>query len=75
MWIIDEKNYTSNIKIWIGFRIKCTITAYVLHGIVWRLFQFPVINGLGFQKFWMDTGLLALPPNFVSFDWPFSTLL
>ena len=68
-WLIDEKNYTSNIKIGLVFGSNA-ITAYVLHGIVWRLFQIPVINGLGFQKFWMDTGIgLGLPPNFVSLDW------
>ena len=68
-WLIDEKNYTSNIKIGLVFGSNA-ITAYVLHGIVWRLFQIPVINGLGFQKFWMDTGIgLGLPPKFVSLDW------
>ena len=69
MWIIDEKKYTNNIKFGLVFRSNA-ITAYVLHGIVWRLFQFPVINGVGFQKFWMDTGTsIGLPAKFVSFDW------
>ena len=69
MWIIDEKKYTNNIKFGLVFGSN-PITAYVLHGIVWRLFQFPVINGVGFQKFWMDTGTsIGLPAKFVSFDW------
>ena len=69
MWIIDEKKYTSNIKFGLVFGSNA-IVAYVLHGIVWRLFQIPIINGLGFQKFWMDTGIsLGLPAKFVSFDW------
>ena len=69
MWIIDEKKYTNNIKFGLVFGSNA-ITAYVLHGIIWRLFQFPVINGVGFQKFWMDTGTsIGLPAKFVSFDW------
>ena len=76
MWIIDEKKYTNNIKFGLVFGSNA-ITAYVLHGIVWRLFQFPVINGIGFQKFWMDTGIgIGLPAKFVSFDWAiFYTLI
>ena len=69
MWIIDEKKYTNNIKFGLVFGSNA-ITAYVLHGIIWRLFQFPVINGVGFQKFWMETGTsIGLPAKFVSFDW------
>ena len=75
MWIIDEKKYTNNIKFGLVFGSNA-ITAYVLHGIVWRLFQFPVINGVGFQKFWMDTGTsIGLPAKFVSFDWPLLSTL
>ena len=69
MWIIDERKYTSNIKFGLVFGSNA-IVAYVLHGIIWRLFQFPIIGGVGFQKFWMDTGIgLGLSPKFVSFDW------
>ena len=69
MWVIDEKKYTSNIKFGLVFGSNA-ITAYVLHGIVWRLFQFPVIGGVGFQKFWMNTGIkIGLPAEFVSLDW------
>jgi len=69
MWIIDEKKYTGNIKFGLVFGSNA-IVAYVLHGMVWRLFQIPIINGVGFQKFWMDTGIsLGLPAKFVSFDW------
>jgi predicted acyltransferase len=69
MWLIDEKKFTSNIKFGLVFGSNA-IVAYVLHGIVWRLFQIPVINGLGFQKFWMDTGIaIGLSPKFVSLDW------
>ena len=76
MWIIDEKKYTSNIKFGLVFGSNA-IVAYVLHGIVWRLFQFPIIGGVGFQKFWMDTGIgLGLSPKFVSLDWAiFYTLI
>ena len=69
MWVIDEKKYTSNIKFGLVFGSNA-ITAYVLHGIVWRLFQFPLIGGVGFQKFWMNTGIkIGLPAEFVSLDW------
>ncbi len=69
MWLIDNKKFTSNIKFGLVFGSNA-IVAYVLHGIVWRLFQIPIINGLGFQKFWMDTGIaLGLSPKFVSLDW------
>ena len=76
MWLIDEKKYTSNIKFGLVFGTNA-IVAYVLHGIVWRLFQFPIMGGVGFQKFWMDTGIgLGLPAKFVSFDWAiFYTLI
>ena len=76
MWIIDEKKYSKNIKFGLVFGSNA-ITAYVLHGIVWRLFQFPIINGVGFQKFWMDTGIsIGLPAKFVSLDWAiFYTLI
>ena len=69
MWVIDEKKYTSNIKFGLVFGSNA-IAAYVLHGIVWRLFQFPIIGGVGFQKFWMNTGIkIGLPAEFVSLDW------
>lgn len=69
MWIIDEKKYTSNIKFGLVFGSNA-IVAYVLHGIVWRLFQIPIISGVGLQKLWMDTGInLGLPAKFVSLDW------
>jgi len=69
IWIIDEKKYTNNIKFGLVFGSNA-IVAYVLHGIVWRLFQIPIINGVGLQKLWMDTGInLGLPPKFVSLNW------
>jgi predicted acyltransferase len=69
MWIIDEKKHTSNIKFGLVFGSNA-IVAYVLHGIVWRLFQIPIISGVGLQKLWMDTGInLGLPAKFVSLDW------
>ena len=64
-----KKEYTSNIKFGIVFGSNA-IVAYVLHGIVWRLFQIPIIGDVGLQKFWMDTGInLGLSAKFVSFDW------
>ena len=76
MWLIDEKKYTSNIKFGLVFGSNA-IVAYVLHGIVWRIFQFPLIGGVGFQQFWMDTGIgLGLSAKFVSLDWAiFYTLI
>lgn len=69
IWVIDEKKYTSNIKFGLVFGSNA-IVAYVLHGIVWRLFQIPIISGVGLQKLWMDTGVnLGLPAKFVSLDW------
>jgi predicted acyltransferase len=69
IWIIDEKKYTSNIKFGLVFGSNA-IVAYVLHGIVWRLFQIPIISGVGLKKLWMDTGVnLGLPAKFVSLDW------
>ena len=69
IWIIDEKKHTSNIKFGLVFGSNA-IVAYVLHGMVWRLFQIPIIGDVGLQKFWMDTGInLGLPAKFVSFDW------
>ena len=76
MWLIDEKKYTSNIKFGLVFGSNA-IAAYVLHGIVWRIFQVPIISGIGFQQFWMDTGIrLGLSAKFVSFNWAiFYTLI
>jgi predicted acyltransferase len=69
IWVIDEKKYTSNIKFGLVFGSNA-IVAYVLHGIVWRLFQIPIISGVGLQKLWMDTGVnLGLPAKFVSLNW------
>ena len=69
IWIIDEKKHTSNIKFGLVFGSNA-IVAYVLHGIVWRLFQVPIIDGFGLQKLWMDIGInLGLPAKFVSLDW------
>jgi predicted acyltransferase len=69
IWVIDEKKCTSNIKFGLVFGSNA-IVAYVLHGIVWRLFQIPIISGVGLQKLWMDTGInLGLPAKFVSLDW------
>jgi len=53
------------------------IFAYVLHSMLWRLFQIPIIDGFGLQKLWMDTGInLGLPAKFVSLDWAiFYTLI
>ena len=69
MWIIDEKKHTSNIKFGLVFGSNA-IVAYVLHGIVWRLFQIPIISDVGLQKLWMDIGInLGLPAKFVSLDW------
>jgi predicted acyltransferase len=76
MWIIDEKKRTRNIKFCLVFGSNA-IVAYVLHGIVWRLFHIPIISGVGLQKLWMDTGInLGLPAKFVSLNWAiFYTLL
>ena len=71
----NHTDLPSNIKFGLVFGSNA-IVAYVLHGIVWRIFQFPLIEGVGFQQFWMDTGIgLGLSANFVSLDWAISLML
>ena len=67
--LIDWKNHHNNIRIGLVFGSNA-ITAYVLHGLIWRIFQFPVIEGIGFQYFWMNTGIsFGLPEKMASFSW------
>ena len=69
IWMIDLKKYNSYIKFSLVFGSNA-ITAYVLHGVLWKLFQFNVIKGIGFQKLWMDKGIeFGLSPKLVSLSW------
>ena len=72
MWIIDEKGYQKWTKVGVVYGMNA-ITAYVLHGVVWRLFQIPIINDNGIQNLWMS-GLTeaGMAPKLASFLWALS---
>ena len=63
------KKYTSNIRFGLVFGTNA-IVAYVLHGIIWRVFQYPAFIDYGFQELWMNTGVkIGLPAKFISLSW------
>ena len=76
IFIIDDKNYDFGLKFSIAFGSNA-ITAYVLHGILWKLFQFSFFGNIGFQELWMDYGIeFGLSPKLVSLGWAiFYTLI
>ena len=76
IFIIDDKSYDFDLKFSFAFGSNA-ITAYVLHGILWKLFQFRFFGNLGFQELWMDYGIeFGLPPNLASLGWAiFYTLI
>ena len=76
IFIIDDKSYDFDLKFSVAFGSNA-ITAYVLHGILWKLFQFRFFGNLGFQELWMDYGIeFGLPPNLASLGWAiFYTLI
>ncbi len=69
IWIIDEKGYKKWTFPAVVFGMNA-ISAYVLHGIMWRLFDIPVMGNKGFRSTWVD-GLISLgiQPELVSFSW------
>ena len=69
IWILDMKKYTSNIRFGLVFGTNA-IVAYVLHGIIWRVFQYPAFIDYGFQELWMNTGVkIGLSAKFISLTW------
>ena len=76
IFIIDDKNYGIDLRFTIAFGSNA-ITAYVLHGVLWKLFKLKLIDNIGFQEFWMNTGVkIGLFPKFVSLTWAvFYTLI
>lgn len=69
MWFIDELQWTKGTLLGVVFGMNA-ITAYVLHGVIWRLFQIPVRGDQGLQSLWMTTGTeTGIPPNLVSLMW------
>jgi len=75
MWIIDERGYQRWTKLGVVFGMNA-ITAYVLHGVVFRLFQIPISGDQGIQSLWMS-GLteLGLAPKLVSLMWAVAYML
>lgn len=52
------------------------ITAYVLHGIVFRLFQIPISGGKGLQALWMEAlPSIGIAHKLASFGWAVSYML
>lgn len=69
IWLIDELKIHKGTRAGIVFGANA-ITAYVLHGVIWRVFQLPVIKGQGFQQFWMESiSSVGFDPRLVSFLW------
>ena len=67
IFIIDHKSYDFKFSIAFGSN---AITAYVLHGILWKLFQIKLIDNMGIQELWMDAGIkFGLYPKLTSFTW------
>ena len=75
MWIIDEQGYKSWTKLGVVFGSNA-ITAYVLHGVLLRLFQIPVSGDQGIQGLWMS-GLqdISMSGQLASFLWAISYML
>ncbi len=75
MWIIDELGYQKWTKLGVVYGMNA-ITAYVLHGIIWRIFQIPVTAEKGIQSLWMS-GLvdIGLSSKLASFLWALSYML
>ena len=76
IFIFDDKNYGIDLRFTIAFGSNA-ITAYVLHGVLRELFKLKLIDNIGFQEFWMNTGVkIGLFPKFVSLTWAvFYTLI
>jgi len=69
IWIIDLKKKTKPFHFGIVFGSNA-IFAYVLHSMLGRLFQIPIISGKGIQQSWMDFGTSAgADPQLISLGW------
>jgi len=70
MWFIDELNYSNWFtKLGVVFGMNA-ITAYVLSGLVGRLFQIPLSGGKGLQSLWMSSLMdIGVNPQIVSLGW------
>jgi len=69
VWLIDLKKKSKGFHFGIVFGSNA-IFAYVLHALLWRLFQIPVFNEKGVQQNWMDLGIsTGIDPNFISLIW------
>ncbi len=69
IWIIDVKKKSNTFYFGIIFGSNA-IFAYVLHALLWRIFQIPVLNGKGIQQNWMDFGIsTGADPQFISLIW------
>ncbi len=75
MWIIDERGYQKWTKLGVVFGMNA-ITAYVLHGVLLRLFQIDIVGDQGIQSLWMSglTGI-GIAPELVSFMWAVAYML
>ena len=69
IWVIDLKKKTKPFHFGIVFGSNA-IFAYVLHSMLWRLFQIPVFNEKGVQQNWMDFGIsTGIDPQLISLGW------
>jgi len=69
IWLIDLKKKSKGLYFGIVFGSNA-IFAYVLHALLWRLFQIPVFSGKGLQQNWMDLGIsTGIDPQFISLIW------
>jgi len=69
VWIIDFKKKSKGFHFGIVFGSNA-IFAYVLHALLWRLFQIPIFNEKGIQQNWMDFGIsTGIDPRFISLIW------
>lgn len=75
MWIIDELGYKKWTKLGVVFGMNA-ITAYVLHGVVLRLFRLPVIGDQSIQAFWMSSLTnFGFAPKLASLLWALAYML
>ena len=69
IWVIDFKKKTKAFHFGIVFGSNA-IFAYVLHSMLWRLFQIPVFNEKGIQQNWMELGISSgIDPQMISLLW------
>jgi predicted acyltransferase len=69
IWVIDIKKKTRFFHFGIVFGSNA-IFAYVLHSMLWRLFQIPIFNEKGIQQNWMELGIsTGIDPQMISLLW------